>query len=318
MKQEQEKPGFWDDREKASLLSKELADLEDSLRGFSSLEKDAQDLAELAELSETDESVLSQLETQIETLQTRLKQEESKLFLSGKYDKGNAILTITPGAGGEDAADWAEMLFRMYERFCERKGWKKSVIHELSMEVKGSFAFGLLKKESGVHRLVRISPFSARALRHTSFAGVEVLPEISLAEEHIEIRPEEISVEFARSSGPGGQNVNKRETAVRIVHLATGIAVESQNTRTQQKNKEKALEILAAKLYQLREREKEKEMAKLKGKPMPIEWGSQIRSYVLHPYQMVKDHRTNYETGDAQGVLDGKLDEFVAAEVVLP
>lgn len=289
--------------------------MEDSLQGFNLLNKDVQDLAELAELSETDESVLSQLEKQAETLQERLKQEESKLFLSGKYDKGNAILTIAPGAGGEDAADWAAMLFRMYERFCENKGWKKSVIHELSMEIRGNFAYGLLKKENGVHRLVRISPFSARALRHTSFAGVEVLPEISLAEEQIEIRPEDIKVEFTRSSGPGGQNVNKRETAVRIVHLPTGIAVESQSTRTQQKNKEKALEVLAAKLYQLREREKEKEMAHLKGKPMPIEWGSQIRSYVLHPYQMVKDHRTNYETGDAQGVLDGKLDEFIEKEI---
>ncbi|OHA68199.1 MAG: peptide chain release factor 2 [Candidatus Wildermuthbacteria bacterium RIFCSPHIGHO2_02_FULL_48_16] len=306
MRKEQEKPGFWDDSEKAGFLSKELADLEESLQGFRSLEKDLKDLAELAELAGVAE---------VEALENRLKQEESKLFLSGKYDKGNAILTVTPGAGGEDAADWATMLFRMYQRFCERKGWKTSILEPLSMEIKGKFAYGLLKRENGVHRLVRMSPFSAKKLRHTSFAAVEVLPQISAGDAEVEIRPEDISVEFARSSGPGGQNVNKRETAVRIVHIPTGIAVESQATRTQQQNKERALEILAAKLYHIQELEREKEVAKLKGKAMPIEWGSQIRSYVLHPYQMVKDHRTEQETTDTQGVLDGKLDDFIDAEI---
>ena len=306
LRKEQEKPGFWDDSEKAGFLSKELADLEESLQGFRSLEKDLKDLAELAELAGVAE---------VEALENRLKQEESKLFLSGKYDKGNAILTVTPGAGGEDAADWATMLFRMYQRFCERKGWKTSILEPLSMEIKGKFAYGLLKRENGVHRLVRMSPFSAKKLRHTSFAAVEVLPQISAGDAEVEIRPEDISVEFARSSGPGGQNVNKRETAVRIVHIPTGIAVESQATRTQQQNKERALEILAAKLYHIQELEREKEVAKLKGKAMPIEWGSQIRSYVLHPYQMVKDHRTEQETTDTQGVLDGKLDDFIDAEI---
>lgn len=308
MKREQEKPEFWQDTQKASALSKELADLEEFLESFLSLKKDAQDLSELAEVAKTSE---------VEALEKRLAEEQTKLFLSGKYDKGNAILTISPGAGGEDAADWATMLFRMYQRFCEKKGWKTSMLSELSMEIKGTFSYGLLKKENGVHRLVRMSPFSAKKLRHTSFAGVEVLPEISAREAEVEIRPEDIRVEFARSSGPGGQNVNKRETAVRVVHISTGIAVESQATRTQQQNKEKALEILAAKLYHMKELEREKELLKLKGKAMRIEWGSQIRSYVLHPYQMVKDHRTGQETSSAEAVLQGELDQFIEAEVSL-
>ena len=289
-------------------MSKELADLEESLHSFRSLQKDAEDLAELADLAGAEE---------VAALESRLKQEEAKLFLSGKYDRGNAILTISPGAGGEDAADWAQMLFRMYQRFCEQKNWKTSALDTLSMEIKGSFSYGLLKKENGVHRLVRMSPFSAKKLRHTSFAAVEVLPEISSKDAEIEIKPEDISVEFARASGPGGQNVNKRETAVRIVHLKTGIAVESRATRTQQKNKEKALEILAAKLYHIQEQEREKELAKLKGKTMSIEWGSQIRSYVLHPYQLVKDHRTEHETKNAESVLEGNLDQFIEAEISL-
>jgi len=289
-------------------LSKELADLEESLHSFRLLQKDAEDLAELADLTGAEE---------VAALESRLKQEEAKLFLSGKYDRGNAILTISPGAGGEDAADWAQMLFRMYQRFCEQKNWKTSALDTLSMEIKGSFSYGLLKKENGVHRLVRMSPFSAKKLRHTSFAAVEVLPEISSKDAEIEIKPEDISVEFARASGPGGQNVNKRETAVRIVHLKTGIAVESRATRTQQKNKEKALEILAAKLYHIQEQEREKELAKLKGKTMSIEWGSQIRSYVLHPYQLVKDHRTEHETKNAESVLEGNLDQFIEAEISL-
>ena len=289
-------------------MSKELADLEESLHSFRLLQKDAEDLAELADLAGAEE---------VAALESRLKQEEAKLFLSGKYDRGNAILTISPGAGGEDAADWAQMLFRMYQRFCEQKNWKTSALDTLSMEIKGSFSYGLLKKENGVHRLVRMSPFSAKKLRHTSFAAVEVLPEISSKDAEIEIKPEDISVEFARASGPGGQNVNKRETAVRIVHLKTGIAVESRATRTQQKNKEKALEILAAKLYHIQEQEREKELAKLKGKTMSIEWGSQIRSYVLHPYQLVKDHRTEHETKNAESVLEGNLDQFIEAEISL-
>jgi peptide chain release factor 2 len=258
----------------------------------------------------------------VNRLEEKLRKEETKAFLSGKYDPGDAIFTITAGAGGQDAQDWRSMLLRMYQRYAERKGFNTSIIHQspnqVSMGVTGSFAYGFLKNETGVHRLVRISPFSAKALRHTSFAAVEALPEIRLQEEKIEIKPEEIVLEVSKSSGPGGQNVNKRETAVRIVHIPTGVSVESQTQRSQQQNKERALEILAAKLYQIREQEKEKELAALRqaqGKPMAIEWGSQIRSYVLHPYQMVKDHRTNVESSDTQGILDGTLDEFIVAEI---
>ncbi|TSC56024.1 MAG: hypothetical protein Greene071421_43 [Parcubacteria group bacterium Greene0714_21] len=291
-------------------MSRDLARLQESVSAIVELKREVEGLREEAS------------EKEFQLVGEELSKEETKAFLSGKYDTGDAIFTITAGAGGQDAQDWATMLLRMYQRYAERKGFKTSIIHEsanqVSMGIEGSFVYGFLKKETGVHRLVRISPFSAKALRHTSFAAVEVLPEIRLGEEKIEIKPEEIVLEVSKSSGPGGQNVNKRETAVRIVHIPTGIAVESQTQRSQQQNKERALEILAAKLYQIREQEKDKELATLRqaqGKPMAIEWGSQIRSYVLHPYQMVKDHRTNVETSDTAGVLDGRLDEFIEAQI---
>jgi peptide chain release factor 2 len=257
-----------------------------------------------------------------------LAKQEVQTFLGGKYDSANAILTIIPGAGGQDSQDWAAMLSRMYIRYAEQKKWKVSIVHESFgepgaegrmgikqqiLEVQGMFAYGYLKGESGVHRLVRISPFSAKSLRHTSFASVEVLPGIEFSQEEIEIKPEDIHVDVFRASGPGGQNVNKRETAVRITHIPSGIVIACQSQRSQQQNKEKALDILAAKLYQQKERKQAEELAALQGKKQAIEWGSQIRSYVLHPYQMVKDHRTQVETSDTQGVLQGDLDEFVQA-----
>jgi len=252
--------------------------------------------------------------------------ENLKLELEGvgKYDKGNAIMTIFSGAGGDDSEDFSAMLLNMYSRYVENKGWGWRVLHQnqndhggyrnVTVEIKGKNVYGKLKNESGVHRLVRLSPFNANQLRHTSFSMVEVIPEFDKVKE-LEIPEQELRVEFARSSGPGGQNVNKRETAVRVVHIPTGIAVHSEAERSQADNRAKALSILAAKLYKIREEER---IAKEKGmyisKTTTAAWGNQIRSYVLHPYKMVKDHRTNVETSDTESVLNGELDTFIEAE----
>jgi peptide chain release factor 2 len=244
-----------------------------------------------------------------------------------KYDKGNAILSILSGAGGDDAEDFSSMLLRMYLKFIERKGWQVTLIHEnkndvggyrnISLEVSGKGAYGTLKNESGVHRLVRISPFNAKALRHTSFSLVEVIPKLQKDDTIIEIRPEDIRIEFSKSGGPGGQNVNKRETAVRIIHLPTNMSVHVTTERSQEQNRERALEILKGRLYKKKEEDKLKEKAGLSTtKTTEIEWGSQIRSYVLHPYKMVKDHRTGVEVNDVDGVLEsGLIDDFIVAEM---
>lgn len=243
----------------------------------------------------------------------------------GTLDKGNAVLTLLAGAGGDDSEDFARMLFEMYDAYCKRKGYSYSVLHDnknerggfrnLTIEIDGKNAYGNLKQESGVHRLVRISPFNAQAKRHTSFAMVEVLPVIP-AVEQTPIAPEDIRIETSKSSGPGGQNVNKRETAVRVVHLPTNIAVHVATEREQERNKQKALEILAAKLYKIQEEERQAEIeGRQISKTMEIEWGNQIRSYVLHPYKMVKDHRTDVETSNIEAVLEkGEIDEFIEAE----
>ena len=243
----------------------------------------------------------------------------------GALDKGNAILTLLAGAGGDDSEDFTRMLFEMYDAYCKRKGYSYSVLHDnknerggfrnLTIEIDGKNAYGNLKQESGVHRLVRISPFNAQAKRHTSFAMVEVLPVIP-AVEQTPIPPEDIRIETSKSSGPGGQNVNKRETAVRIVHLPTNIAVHVATEREQERNKQKALEILAAKLYKIQEEERQAEIeGRQISKTMEIEWGNQIRSYVLHPYKMIKDHRTDVETSNIEAVLEkGEIDEFIEAE----
>jgi len=262
--------------------------------------------------------------------ENKLKEVELRVFLSGKYDRGNATLYIMAGAGGQDSQDWATLLLRMYERYCQRKGFKEKILHQsfgepggpegrigtksAALEIRGDYAFGFLKKETGVHRLVRISPFSAQKLRHTSFALIEVLPEIK-GKEEIVINPQDLKIDFYRASGPGGQYVNKRETAVRITHLPTGVTVSCQSERTQGDNREKAMELLYAKIYQLSEKNKEKEISKIKGDKVSASWGNQIRSYVLHPYKMVKDLRTNAETSDTEAVLDGDLDQFVEEEV---
>jgi len=247
---------------------------------------------------------------------------------AGKYDKGSAILTIISGAGGDDAEDFSAMLFEMYLKYINKKGWEIRLIHEnkndhngyrnISVEIVGKRAYGTLKNESGVHRLVRISPFDAKKLRHTSFALVEILPKFSkLEEKDVVLRPEDLKIEFSRSGGPGGQNVNKRETAVRIVHIPTGIAVHASNERSQEQNRESALSILRAKIFKRAFEEKKTIEDSMKLKSTEIEWGNQIRSYVLHPYKMVKDHRTDAETSNIDAVLNGNLDIFVEAELHL-
>lgn len=285
---------------------------------------------------QTGENLTEGIDKKVTELELKIRQQEIRIYLSGKYDKNNAILEIFSGAGGVDAQDWATMLLRMYQRYCQSRGFKCEIIHQAfgegggpdgrigtksaTLEIQGKYAFGLLKKEAGVHRLVRISPFSSQKLRHTSFALVEVLPEISAQGGPVsdwEIKPEEIRIDTFRAGGPGGQYTNKTESAIRITHIPTGIVVTSQSERLQGKNKETAMKILRAKIFQLKEKEKEKEIKEIKGKRVLAEFGSQIRNYVLHPYKMVKDLRTQYETSDTEAVLEGNIDEFIEAELKL-
>jgi len=311
-------------------LGQEISDLKEEIDNLRKLEQEIKDIKELADL--TGEELAQEIELKLKNLAFLVEAEEIKVFLSGKYDKSNAIFEIYSGAGGVDAQDWATILIRMFQRFCERKGFQIKIIHQsfgeaggpegrigtksATLEIKGKYAYGLLKKESGVHRLVRQSPFSAKKLRHTSFALVGVLPEIGKEEEaEIEIKEEDLRLDKFRSSGPGGQNVNKRETAVRITHLPTGIAVSSQSERLQGLNREKAMKILYAKLYQLKEAEKAKELKDIKGGVISASWGNQIRSYVLHPYKLIKDLRTGAESSNVEDVLDGNLDQFIEAEL---
>ncbi len=280
-----------------------------------------QDTLELAQLD--DESLRAELEPEISGIETELEKRSFKAMLSGKYDRDSAILAIHAGAGGTDSQDWAEMLERMYLRWAEAQGYETEVlditegeeagIKSVTIAVNGEYAFGYLRSEKGVHRLVRLSPFDAAHRRHTSFALVEVLPQVAMDEAEIEIDPGDIKMDVYRSSGAGGQNVQKNATAVRLTHIPTGIVVTCQNERSQTQNREFAMRILRARLLELRQAEKEEERAVLRGEYTKAEWGSQIRSYVLHPYQMVKDHRTDHESGNTQAVLDGDLQEFMEA-----
>lgn len=302
---------FWKDSQKAAKISQELAELKEEIDVWDKLEKD------LVEIK--DEAMLSAWEE-------RFKKEEFKVFFSGKYDNKNAIVSIYSGAGGTEAQDWANMLLRMYSRYAEKHNLKTRLIDinfgqeagikNAVLEIDGAYAYGYLKKENGVHRLVRQSPFNADNLRHTSFALVEILPEIGEeAGKEIEIKPDDLKIDTFRSSGPGGQNVNMRSTAVRITHLPTKLVVACQSERSQAQNRERAMSILYTKIYQKKLQEAEKEKKEIRGELLSAEWGSQIRSYVLHPYKMVKDHRTEIESSHPDEILDGDLDDFIEAEI---
>ena len=299
---------------------KRIAYLDDQIGEWTELQNQVQGLSPLWELD--DGSLTEEINQHVDDLEELMAKKEISLLLSGRYDHGNALLAIHAGAGGTDSQDWAGMLERMYLRWAENNGYKTEVldrtmgeeagIKSVTISVTGELAYGYLKAEKGVHRLVRLSPFDAAHRRHTSFALVEVLPEIE-GNEDIVIRPEDIEIEVYKSSGAGGQNVQKNMTAVRIIHLASGLVVTCQNERSQTQNRESALKVLRSRLFELQQQAHEDEISDLKGEFKKVEWGSQIRSYVLHPYQMVKDHRTDYETGNTQAVLDGNLDGFIEA-----
>lgn len=299
---------------------KRIAYLDDQIEEWTSLQSQVEGLSALLELD--DGSLTDEITQQVDELEEQVAKKEITLLLSGQYDRGNAILAIHAGAGGTDSQDWAGMLERMYLRWAENNGYKTEIldrtvgeeagIKSVTISVTGELAYGYLKAEKGVHRLVRLSPFDSAHRRHTSFALVEILPEIE-DNDDIVIRPEDIEIEVYKSSGAGGQNVQKNMTAVRIIHLATGLMVTCQNERSQTQNRESALKVLRSRLFELQQQAHAEEISDLKGEFKKVEWGSQIRSYVLHPYQMVKDHRTDYETGNTQSVLDGNLDGFIEA-----
>jgi peptide chain release factor 2 len=318
-------PGFWDDQERAARVSAEHAAVGRRLETYRSLEGDLDDLDALEEMAREDDSIAEELEEQRAGIHSRLAElEEARLF-SGDYDSGDAVVTVNAGAGGTDSQDWAEMLLRMLMRWAEKRSMKVELkeaspgeeagIKSATFIARGENAYGLFSAEKGVHRLVRISPFDAASRRHTAFAGVEVAPLVE-DDVEVEIDPEDLQVDTYRASGAGGQHVNKTDSAVRITHRPSGIVVQCQNERSQSANRTTAMAMLRSKLIEREEQLRREELAREKGEAQDVAWGSQIRSYVLHPYTLVKDHRTNVEAGNAQGVLDGDLDEFVRAELL--
>ncbi len=315
--------GFWDDVQKAQEVTQEAKRVKDKIDKFKNLNERIDDVEVLKELmEENDEETAKEIISEVKALSKEIDTLKIETILSGEYDRNDAILTLHTGVGGSDANDWTEMLLRMYTRWCEKKGYSLETIDYLpgdeagvksvTLKVKGEFAYGYLKAEKGIHRLVRISPFNANGKRQTSFASVEVLPELT-SDQDIEINPVDLRIDTYRAGGAGGQHVNKTESAVRITHIPTGIVVQCQNERSQFSNRDTAMGMLKSKLIELKERAHKEKIEDLTGELKDMGWGSQIRSYVFHPYSMVKDHRTNIETSNVNGVMDGDIDNFIIA-----
>jgi len=320
-----QRPDFWDNPEAAQKIMQELSYQQEKVKTYYNLKQQFEDMQTLYDMAveENDESLEPELEEGITALKKQLDELELEILLSGPYDRNNAIMTLHAGAGGTEAQDWVSMLYRMYVRYGERRGFKvetmdflpgeEAGIKSVTLSFAGENAYGYLKAEKGVHRLVRISPFDASGRRHTSFASVDVIPEVEEDNEEIVIPPEDLKVDTFRASGAGGQHVNKTSSAVRMTHIPTGIVVQSQSERSQIQNRAYCLRILKAKLLELKRKQQEAEISEIRGEQQEIAWGSQIRSYVFHPYNMVKDHRTNEETSNVSAVMDGEIDAFIAA-----
>lgn len=318
-------PQFWDNQERAQTIIDQNNAIKSVVNNYYEVAETLEEMVATYELlqEEYDDEMKDDLEQEVIGFQTKVDQFELQLLLDGEHDANNAILELHPGAGGTESQDWTNMLLRMYQRYCEQQGFKVEIVDyqagdeagvkSVTMLVKGHNAYGYLKAEKGVHRLVRISPFDSSGRRHTSFSSCDVIPEFNNEKIEVEINPDDITVDTFRASGAGGQHINKTESAIRITHHPTGIVVNNQNERSQIKNREAAMKMLKAKLYQLELEQKEQELAAIRGEQKEIGWGSQIRSYVFHPYSMVKDHRTNEETGNVNAVMDGEIGPFIEA-----
>lgn len=319
--------GFWNDAENSAKIVQEAKQLKDKLSDFDTLEEEYEDLFVLIDMGieENDESMIEEVEALYHAFTAHYNKIRTTTLLSGDYDSNNAIVSLHAGAGGTESCDWVSMLFRMYSRWADNRGFKTEVldyvdgeeagIKSITFQLSGENAYGYLKAEKGVHRLVRISPFDSSGRRHTSFASCDVLPEIDESI-NVEVKDDEIKIDTYRASGAGGQHINKTDSAVRITHLSSGIVVQCQNERSQHKNKDRAMKMLKSKLFELKQQEQREKVQGIRGEVKEIGWGSQIRSYVMHPYNMVKDHRTNCETGNVQSVMDGNIDMFMNAYLV--
>jgi len=313
---------FWVDQEKANLLIKELKQIKNKIEPIKSIESEVQDVDVMIDLAAEDggDSIRQEVEDLFKSLETKFDKFEFQLMLDGEYDKNSCYMSVHAGSGGTESCDWAQMLFRMYTRYAERNSYEPNIIDiqyeeeagikSVTLLIKGRWAYGFLKSEMGVHRLVRVSPFDAQNRRHTSFAAVDVFPEID-HDVGLDIDPKDLKIDTYRAGGAGGQHVNKTDSAVRILHIPSGVVVQCQNERSQHKNKAYAMKMLQAKLYLLRQKERDDELKGLKGEKSDIAWGRQIRSYVLHPYSMIKDHRTGMEVGNVNAVLDGEIEYFI-------